>query len=184
MRSLRNLTLNNAVDLLQLVHQVGLIMQAACSINEQNISLTRNSSLHGIKDNCCRVCTLSMTDNVTVSAFAPNLQLLAGCGAEGVACCQNNLILEQCKVVCQLADGRSFAYAVNADNEDNRRLSTNTCTLTAVLKQLGHILFEKGNNILGALDFLRLGSLAYCFNELFRCFYAYVRRQQNHLQLI
>ena len=184
MRSFGNFALNNAVNFFQLVHQVSLIMQTACGINEENICLTRNSSLHCIKNNCRWVCTLSVTDNVAVRTLAPDLQLLACRSAEGITCCQNNLVFEQSEVICQLADSSSLAYAVNANNQNNRRLGTDTCTLAAVCQHLCHIFFQEGNNILGTADFLLLRSLAHCVDQLFGSFYAHVGRKQNHFQLI
>ena len=159
-------------------------MQAACGINEKNIGLARNSGLHSVKDNCRRVGTLGMTDNVAVRTLAPNLQLFACCGTEGIACCQNNLVFEQSEVICQLADSSSLAYAINTNNQNNRRLGTDTCTLAAVCQHLCHIFFQERNNILGTADFLLLRCFAHCVDKLFSSFYAYVRRKQNHFQLI
>ena len=184
MRSFRNFALNNAVNFFQLVHQVSLVMQSSCSINKEDICLTRNRCLHSVKDNCRRISTFCMADNVAMRTLAPNLQLLACRSAEGIACCQNNLVFEQSEVICQLADSSSLAYTVNANNKNNRRLGTDTCTLAAVCQHFCHIFFQERYNILGTADFFLLRCFTHCVDQLFGSFYAYVRRQQNHFQLI
>jgi hypothetical protein len=55
-------------------------------------------------------------------AAAPHLELCDRCGAEGVACAQQQSFPLAVEAACELSNGGGLAHAVYPDNENDRRL--------------------------------------------------------------
>lgn len=81
-----------AADLGQLAHQVRLVVETSGRIGDDHVIAPGGGRLHGVEDDGGRVCTLAGLDDRHTGAARPDLQLLAGGGAEGVACGQHDLL--------------------------------------------------------------------------------------------
>ena len=77
--------LHDAHDFRELVHEIGLGMQAAGRVGDQDIGLARGRSLDGVVDHRGAVGAGMLRNNGHAVALAPGLDLLDGCRAEGVA---------------------------------------------------------------------------------------------------
>ena len=85
MRSFWYLAFDDAVYFLQLVHQIGFIMQPSGSVNKKYVDIAGNSGFDSVKNHGSRVSAFFVTDNFAAGTLAPNLQLFGSGGTEGIA---------------------------------------------------------------------------------------------------
>ena len=78
--------LNHAVNLLQLFHQVLLVMKTACGITKKHIRISCFGCSYGVKYDCCRVRALFLGNNFYLSTVCPFCQLFNSCRTEGIRC--------------------------------------------------------------------------------------------------
>ena len=109
-------------DLGQLRHQVVLGMQTAGGVGDQDVEAARFRGLQGVECDRGRIGVLALGDDRDVVALAPDLQLLHGGGAEGVAGGQHQAVAVLLEAARQLADGGGLADAIDADGEQHERL--------------------------------------------------------------
>src|SRR6266511_1782346 len=76
---------DDAIDLLQLAHQVCLRVQSAGGVNDQNVKVARLRLLAGIVGDAGRIAALLALDDLAAGAFDPDGQLLDRRGAERIA---------------------------------------------------------------------------------------------------
>ena len=76
---------DDAVDLLQLAHQVRLRVQPAGGVHDEHVEAARLGLLAGVVGHAGRVAALLVLDDLAADPLAPDGQLLDGRGAEGVA---------------------------------------------------------------------------------------------------
>ena len=84
MRCARDLAADDAVDLLELLHEVRLRLQTARRVDDQHVYLARDGCLDGIEGDGRRVRALFVLDDRHARALSPNLELVDGRRAEGV----------------------------------------------------------------------------------------------------
>ena len=111
----------HAADLGQLLHQVRLVLEPPGSVDDQHVVARRGRLLDAVEDDAGRIAAFLAGDHRRADALAPDLQLLDRCGAEGVAGSEQDAIILLLQPVCELADGRRLAGAVDADDEDHVR---------------------------------------------------------------
>ena len=70
---------------LQLVHQIGFIMQPSGSVNKKYVDIAGNSGFDSVKNHGSRVSAFFVTDNFAAGTLPPNLQLFGSGGTEGIA---------------------------------------------------------------------------------------------------
>ena len=80
----RHLPGDDAVDLLQFLHQISLGVESARGVNEKVGCLSGHSGLQRIEDHCGGISASLVTDHMGPDAPTPELKLLDGSGAEGV----------------------------------------------------------------------------------------------------
>ncbi|MNW50788.1 hypothetical protein D3C74_282490 [compost metagenome] len=119
MRSAWNFPLNDAVNLVQLLHQVGLILQTSCRIAQQDVCPALLGGLNRVEHDRRRIGTGLLLDHVNLGPFAPDLQLLDRACAERVPSGQNDLLALLLIIMGQLADRCRFANAVDADEQND-----------------------------------------------------------------
>ena len=80
----RNLPLRRAAHLVQLLHQVGLRVQTAGGIDQQDVRRARFCGRRRVEERCRGIAALPGLDESDAGALRPDLELLDGRGAEGV----------------------------------------------------------------------------------------------------
>ena len=97
-------------------------MQAACGVADDDVAAARSCRRDGVKNDGGRVRALVLADDVAVRTLRPDLKLIGCRGAERVARAQQDLLALIVQLVGKLADGGRLADAVDADDENDRRL--------------------------------------------------------------
>ena len=124
-RSVRQLTRDNAVDFRQLVHEVGLVVQTARRVHDDNIAAACLCRRNRVEYHSRRVCALAVTDDVRARALRPDFELVGRRRTEGIRRRQHDLFALADVTRRQLADGSGLADAVDADDQNDRRLARN-----------------------------------------------------------
>ena len=107
-------------DLAQFVHQRGLGVLAAGGVGQHEFDIAGLGGGHRVKDHAAGVGAGLGVDEFGPAALAPQLQLVNGGGAEGVAGGQQHLAALPHQARGQLADGGGFAHPVHAHKEVDR----------------------------------------------------------------
>src|SRR6185503_5449698 len=116
---------DHAPDLGQLVHQVGLRVQAARGVDDDHVGAALAPAGDGVEGHGAGIRALGPLDDVHAGALAPALELLDGGGAERVGGADHDPAVERlAQVPGELADRRRLARAVDADDEDHGRIRT------------------------------------------------------------
>ena len=114
---------DHALDLLEFVHQARRPVQPARGVREQDVDVrARAAATSASKTTAAGSAPGCLRDDRNAVALAPDLQLLDGRGAKGVAGGQHDRVARVLQAVGELADGRGLARAVDADHEDHERL--------------------------------------------------------------
>ena len=122
MRRRRIDLLHHANDLVQLVHQLGAVLQAAGGVDEQHVDAAFLRRAQRVEDETGGVAAGFPRDESRAGALAPDLELVDGGGAEGVAGRQHHGAAFGAELGRELADGRGLAGAVDPDDEDDEGL--------------------------------------------------------------
>ena len=107
----------------KLVHQTLFVVQTSRRVGNDHVIALGRGALDGIKDDRSGVCPLPCLHQRHLGAVCPQLQLLTGGCAEGIARRQHDpapLIFVQGR---QLGDGGGFAHAVYADDQNHGGLA-------------------------------------------------------------
>ena len=108
---------HDADDLLQLGHQVGLVVQAARGVDQQHVGAGLACLCQGVVGHGGRIGALRPADDIAPGTLAPDLQLLDGRGPKRIGGRQDGLAALVCELFRQLGDRRRLARAVDADDE-------------------------------------------------------------------
>ena len=117
--------LDHAADLRQLLHEVGLRVQAAGRVDDDDVVAARRRGFDRVVGDSSWVAAALGADEVRLRAVGPDLELLLGGGAEGVRGGDDHRAAVLVQVVRELPDRRRLARAVDADDEEHARLLTN-----------------------------------------------------------
>ena len=117
------LLLDDPLDLAELVHQAGLVLQPAGGVDEHGVDAAVDACLHGVERDARRVAALGAAHDLDADPLAPGGQLVDGGGAEGVGGTEHDGAVLGDQDPGQLADGGGLAGAVDADHEDDARLA-------------------------------------------------------------
>ena len=77
--------LHNPFYLVELAHQVRLVVEPACSICKDHVDLMRSCILHRIKEHCRRVATFRVLDDLDPEPFGMDADLLDSTGTVRIA---------------------------------------------------------------------------------------------------
>ena len=113
---------DDADDFFKLVHQLGLVLQPAGGVDQQHVELALARRGQCVEGKARGIRPLRARDDRRFGALAPDLQLLDGGGAKGIAGRQHHLAAFGGKFCRELADGGGLAGAVDADHENDERL--------------------------------------------------------------
>ena len=114
----RGFLLNHTLDLTELVHQAGLILQAARGIHEHGVDAFLLAGLNRIKGDRSGVGAFLLgTHRLHAHAVTPGGQLLRSGGAEGIGGAQEQGLTVSDHHASNLADGRGLTHAVHANDQ-------------------------------------------------------------------
>ena len=184
-RRARDLAADDAVNLLELLHEVGLRLQAACCVDDQHVDLARDGCLDGVEGDSRRVGSLLVLNDGHARALAPDLELVDGRRAEGVGRGEQDRLALALVVGGELADRRRLARAVDADDEQDRRpLLGDARRILARRQDLDNLLLQERLEVFRRVDLLLLDALAHGRHELVRRLDADVRHDERLLELV
>ena len=121
MRRAGQLLADDAMQFLQLLHQVVLRVQSSRRVNEQVIRRARLRGGHGVVRDGRRVRAVSAGDDFDLQARAPQFQLLDRRRAKRVARGEQRGFFLRLDEMRELRARRRLARAVHADDGNNRR---------------------------------------------------------------
>ena len=100
----RRLLLDDPLDLAELVHQPGLVLQPAGGVDEHHVDLLLDAGADRLEGDAGRVAALGAADHVDADPLAPGAELLGGRGAERVGRAEHDLLVLGDQHPGQLAD--------------------------------------------------------------------------------
>src|SRR4051812_32264309 len=95
---------DDALHLLELIHQIRLCMKTSGCVREEYINTASSRRLHRIECNCGRISTGGLRNDADIIALTPNLQLLDRSRAERIACSEHHFESSVFEMACELAD--------------------------------------------------------------------------------
>ena len=96
-------------------------MQAAGGVDDHDGARTRHRRAHAVEDDRRRVATLLLPDQLGARPLRPDVELLDGGGAEGIAGDEQHLLSRRGVTRRELPDRRRLADAVHPDDHDHVR---------------------------------------------------------------
>ena len=120
MRDFRVNFLEDADDLLQLAHQIGLVVQPPGGVDQQNLGAILPCPFESVIGQPGGIGAGRPGHHRTAGALAPDLQLLDRGGAEGVAGRQHHGFAGLAVLLGELADRRRLAAAIDTDDQDHK----------------------------------------------------------------
>jgi hypothetical protein len=146
--------------------------------------MPRPGGVHRVEDDGGRVARL-LGDHRDAVALAPDGQLLAGGGAEGVAGGEQHRFALRLEVLGQLADGGGLARAVHAgDHDDEGLVGGDLERLLQRPEQLEQDLAQRPLQLFAGLQLVTLDGGLQFVEEVLRRLDADVGHQQGGLQLL
>ncbi len=113
MRSPFDLFADNASDLVELLHQVGLSLQSAGRIENADVVAFLSSFHGGFVSDRSWVSPLITENDIAADPFRPNLELLNRSGAKSVACSEQYTFALTRQSVSQLGNGGRLTRSVD-----------------------------------------------------------------------
>ncbi|MCY1229692.1 hypothetical protein D9M72_420680 [compost metagenome] len=158
--------------------------QAAGGIGHHDVDAARLGRVHRVEDHRGRVAAF-LRHHGDVVALAPDRQLLARGGTEGVAGGQQHLLVIALEVLAQLADAGGLAGAVDArDHHHHWLLAAQRHGLFQRAQQLGQQLAQCRLDAFSGLDALGLDALAQLAQQVLGGFDAGIGHQQRGFQFL
>ena len=176
--------LHHAHDLQQFVHQHRLVLQTAGGVDEQHVYLLAPRLRERVESEPGGVGARGARDHRRAAAPTPDVELVDGGRAEGIAGGEHHRAALGAELGGELADSRSLARAVDADDERDERLS---CADQERLDHRGEDLLDFGGDdrfhLIGRDRFV-VTSLAHRGGDPRRAFDAEIGADQHLLDLV
>src|SRR6266542_4483413 len=115
------LAFQHAAHLLELLHEVGLGVEPAGGVDQEDVGALGTGGGEGVEGDRRRVGALLVADDLGADALAPEGELLGGCRTEGVGRRQDGALALLREGEGELAAGGGLAGAVDADDQDDAR---------------------------------------------------------------
>ena len=177
------LTADDAVDLGKLVHQVLLVMQTSCSIDDQHIGVTALCGADCIINDRCGIGTFVMADKLDTDTVSPDCDLVDCGGTECVCGGKDNFFAILFEQICDFGNGGGLADTVDADDEDNGR-GGGQIQRFALTDHFGKNFHQCETRILRLRDLVAADCLLQRFQNLLGCADTNVGGDQNLFQLL
>src|SRR6266542_1059185 len=179
---------HHAPHLLELGHQVLFCVEPPRGVTNNDVEAFALRPFDGIEDHGRGISSLFAFHHRHSGALSPDLQLLGGGGAEGVAGRQQHLLAVAGPARRQLADGSGLADAVDVDGEDHTRPGAPDVERTRFLlrpRQDGlRLAADDGPHRVGVLELVARQRLLDRLEQLVGRLGADVRRKQDLFELI
>ncbi len=178
--------LDDALDLLQLLHQVRLAVQAAGGVCQQHVELPRACRLQRIEHHGSGIRARLLCGELGAGPLRPDVELFDRGRAKGIACREHQTASLLGEIACELADAGCLARAVDADDEDDEGLA---CRVDGQRNGTGGEDVRDGRPQ-GCYQCRNVGELVACHpplqvrEDLLRRLDADVRHQQTALELV
>ena len=114
------LPVHDAADLVQLVHQVLLVVQPPGGVHKHHVALPGLGGTHSVKDYGGGVGPLVLLDDIHPSPVGPDGQLLGGGGPEGIRGAEEDLLSLLSELMADLADGGSLTHPIHSNKQYHR----------------------------------------------------------------
>ena len=121
-RRIRSPLLDDADDLLELVHEVVARVETARGIDDHDVRVARVCGIDRVERHRRRVAARLSTNELRASALRPQPELIDGARSERVAGRHHDALALGPKLRRELPDERRLARAVHADDENDHRL--------------------------------------------------------------
>ena len=121
-RRVRPALLDDAHDLLELVHQVVARVQTTGGVDDDDIGIARMRGVDRVERHCRGIATGLPANELRAASIGPEPQLIDGTGAKRVPRRNDDTLLLGPKLRGELADERRLSGAVHADDENDHRL--------------------------------------------------------------
>ena len=105
-------------ELAHLLHEVILVVQTACRVDDQDIRVTGFCGLDGVVDDRSRITAVLSRNDRHFCALRPFGQLLRSAGTERIRRGDQDRLALPAVEVRQFSDRGSLSDAVHADHED------------------------------------------------------------------
>ena len=159
-------------------------MQTACGVRNDHIIAACGGRLDRIKDDGGGVCAFACADDGHTGTACPDLQLLAGSGAEGVTGGQHDPLALPGVIIGQLGNAGGLAHAVHADDQHDARLGRQVKRGVAHVQLFNQNIAQRLLHIVAALDALLVHDIAQLFHRVVRDRCAEVSHNEAVLKLV
>ena len=160
-----------------------LLCRAAGGVGNDHVIAPGGGALHRVKDDGGGVGALPCLDQGHLGPVCPEFQLLAGCGAEGIARRQHDPVAQILVQVGQLGDGGGLAHTVDADDQDHRGLAGDVHVVGGAHLQADQ-LPQRLQGLLAGFQVICLHLVAQLIHQADRTVRAHIGQDQLLLQVV
>ena len=121
MRRSRVQPAQDAADLGQFIHQLGLVLKTPCSVHDQHVDAGGGRLLDRVEHDARRVSAFLACDDRDAQPLGPHLELADRRSAERIARRQHHAIILLQEIMREFRDGGSLARPIDADDQDDLR---------------------------------------------------------------
>ena len=114
---IRKLSFYDPVDLLQLFHQVLLVMKSSSCITEKHVYSSGLCCIHCIIYYTCRICTLFAANHWNTGPVSPCQKLLSGSCTVSIRCSDQDVFSLILQDPCQLTDRSRLTNTIYTDHK-------------------------------------------------------------------
>ena len=178
------LPVDDAGDLVELVHQVLLVVEPSGGVHQDDVAVPGLGGAHRVKDHRGGVGTFVLLDDLHPRPLGPDGELVGGGGPEGVAGAEEDLLPLSLQGGGQFADGGGLAHAVDPDEEDHRGAGGE---VQALVSHCQHVLEHPAQTVphlLLVLELLALHPALELLHRLEGGVHTHVGQDEGLLQLI
>src|SRR5229473_1825963 len=180
----RDAALGGAVELGQLVHEVGLGVQAPRRVHQQHVHITRRGCLHRVEDHRGRVGARDLVDDVHLDPAAPLLELLDSRRAKGVGGGDQHPLTVGLEPSRHLRGAGGLARPVDAQHEDDGGMGVEDERRGRAREGVLEEAMQGGAHVLGGDGAAPLDLVPNALDEGARRGRSQIRRDQGLLELL
>ena len=120
-RAIRHHLTYDIANLGKFVHQVNPVVEPSCSVNQDDICVSRNCSTYRVVCDACWIGAHTLLYYAHSCPFSPDGELIHSCSSEGICSANNDRFALPAEHCCKFAYGGCLAYSVDADDKNDIR---------------------------------------------------------------